>query len=286
VRKFCFFLAFVSLSFSIGGVAFAKLDPKFRKEFPSFVENLCASTVPYDLGEIDSDKIWELRLIEFEKHKYEYDNTINCLFNQAIVERIKSTNREVVEFFGRDITHPDFEFQEFEKDESEFCDKNLLQRTLDGQQNIRLRNENLVTENFEPTTVCVADEFEGGKDPYSSCRIAEMMLTELCGYQNYLLAKREDDHTLLGNTGERRGLLELNKDATAMKEYLDREQIRSRKAMHSAILFYQQFEQNYRRHAWLIGIHEGLGEVGKRIAFFHDKIFNTFPAKFIDHSIP
>jgi hypothetical protein len=281
VRKFCLFLAFLSLSFSIGGIAFAKLDPKFRKEFPEFVENLCASTVEYDLGELDSTKRAEEREGEFRKHKNEYDNTVNCLFNRAIVKRITSTNREVEEFFGRKITHPDFEFKEFEEEEK-FCNKNLLRKTIQKQQRIREKNKNLATGKFEPVTMCMADEFEGGKDVYSSCRISEMMLSELCGYQNYLLAKREDDHTLLGDT-KGRTLMEIEAESNEIKDYLDIEQIRSRKAMHNAILFYQQFEQNYRRHAWLIGIQEGLRDVGKRLSFFHDKIFNTFPTKFIDH---
>ena len=284
MRKLCLFLAFVTVSFSIGSVAFAKLYPAFRKEFPEFVENLCSSTLPYDLGEIDASKRADEREDEFRTHKIEYDNAMSCLMDRAIVERIKSTNQAVEEFFGREISHPDFDFEDFEEDR-EYCDKDLLKNTLDGQQNLRLKNENIATNNFEPTTACIADEFEGGKDPYSSCRIAEMLLSELCGYQNYLLAKREDDHTLLGKTGSKT-FIEIEAEERAMKKYLDIEQVRSRKAMHNAILFYSQFEQQYRRHAWLIGIHEGLTDVRIRLSAFRDKIMNTFPAKFIDASIP
>lgn len=284
MRKIFLFLAFATISFSLGSVAFAKLYPAFRKEFPEFVENLCSSTLPYDLGKIDPSVRADKREEEFQTHKDNYDNTVSCLLDRAIVERIKSTNEEVEEFFGRDISHPDFDFVDFEE-EREFCDKDLVDKTLDKQQNLRLKNENIATNNFEPTTACIAEEFEGGKDPYSSCRIAEMMLSELCAYQNYLLAKREDDLTLIGKTGSKT-FAEVEEEVRGMKDYLDIEQIRSRKAMHNAILFYNQFEQNYRRHAWLIGIHEGLEDVVLRLSAFRDKIMNTWPAKFIDASIP
>ncbi len=285
MRKFCFIFVLISLSFAIGEVSFAKLDPKFRKVFPEFVQNLCASTIDYELGDPTKLKSVRERTAEFESHRLKYHGTIECLLNQAIKGRIVSTNEEIVEFFGRDVEHPDFDFKNFEKPDQS-CEDGMFERVIDEQKDIRRLNVNLATHKIEPITTCIGTDLKIEEDIYSSCRVAEMLLTELCGYQNYLEAKLADDPTLLVETDDERRMDTIfNGKAIEMEKFIEMEKIQSRKALHNTILFYQQFEQNYRRHAWLVAISEGLDKVSTRWAYFRDKIFRTFPDKFIDHSL-
>ncbi len=279
MRKFSLFLVFFSLSLSIGGVVFAKLDSTFRKQFPEFVENLCASSVKYDLGKIKSQKYFDEYENEILKHKLDYDIAIDCLFNQAMVGRITTTNRAIEKFFGRKITHPDFSFKKFSKKEKT-CKDGFFEKTLQKQTALKANSD--YWESSE--TRCDPDYFPKEDEyKYSACRVSEMLLAELCGYQNYLEAKMLDDHVGIVKEGT---FSALEKRSSDLNIFLESEQERSRKAMINAILFYAEFEHNYQRHAWFVAINEGLEGVAKGLSFLRDKIYSTFPTKFIDAATP
>jgi|GEM_PF-4906525 hypothetical protein len=260
----------------MGGVSFAKLDPTFRKEFPDFIKNVCASSLEYDLKEINSKKSFRKYEKEVRDHKQDYDNAINCLYNQAIEGRITTTNAAIQKIFGtKKISHNDFSFEEFKKKEK-YCKEGFFEEVLQKQKSLKANSKYWETSESvcEPEYFPREDEYK-----YSSCQVTEMLLAELCGYQHYLEAKMLDDH--VGLTGGR-NLRYIDDVSDDLNIALEHEQERSRKALKNALLFYAEFEHNYQRHAWLVAINEGLEGVAKRIAFFRDKIYSTFPTKFID----
>jgi len=254
VRKFISVLVLVGHSIIICQTALAKVDESFRKGFPALVTNLCASSIDFNLDQ------------DFESAKSVFHYKINCLLNDAMAESVKGINKEVSDTFGAKLWGLDSPPEERAE-----C-QGMLNETQGLQQNIRLQND-------LPPTVCdINDEYETVKVSYSACRVAETVLSEWCAYQKYLWAKKKDDESLF-KTKSGQTLGELEKGQTNLKASIQEELEKTHQVLLDTLYFYQTFEQDYRFHAWLIAIKQGLYLASAKTSMLQ-LIMKTWPTKF------
>ncbi|MCF7830909.1 hypothetical protein K9M41_02860 [Candidatus Gracilibacteria bacterium] len=256
MRKFISVLVLVGYYIIICQTALAKVDENFRKGFPELVKNLCASTIDFDL---DND---------FASTKDIFHYRVNCLFNDAMTESVKGINKEVTDIFGAELWALDAPPEERAE-----C-QGMLNETQGIQQNIRLQND-------LPPTICdITDEYDTVKVSYSACRVAETVWSEWCGYQKYLWAKKKDDQSLF-KTKAGQTLEDLGTAQNTLVEEINQETDKTHQALLDTIFFYQTFEQDYRLHAWLVSIKQGLYLANSKIEVLQ-WIIKTWPDKFIN----
>lgn len=251
----------------------AALDASFKEAFPDVIQNLCASSIEYDLMDTESGETFEEKVAAFEKKRWEYHQKINCILNEATAGAMQSVNTLVEKEAGNRFLSLDTPPEVSEECQGVFAETQAVQ-------------ENLRRSNDRPRTSCdPTGENPNLQLPYSSCRVAEMMLTEWCGYQKYLWAKKKDDTAFLETGSRLKKFSDLAGELNPLDDFLAHEFDKSRRTLQDIIFFYQEFEQNYRLHAWLRAIHPALRITNNTIARIRG-VINTFPTKFINQQRP
>jgi len=251
----------------------AELDASFREAFPDLIQNLCASSIRYDLTDTDEGVDFEKKIEIFERKRLEYHQKINCILNEAMSATMEVVNSTVEAEAENRFLALDTPLEVPQECQGVFAQTQAFQ-------------ENMRRANNRPRTACDPNgENPNLQLPYSACRVAEMMLTEWCGYQKYLWAKRKDDTSFLETSSRLKTFSDLAQELNALEDFLTHELEKSRQALNDTIFFYQKFEQNYRLHSWLRAIHPALRLANQSIARIRG-VINTFPTKFINQQRP
>ncbi len=245
----------------------ANLNEKFRENFGKIVREKYYNTINYsvddstgwELKEQDGKSVWTCtggKCAEFQKK-------INCLFDDAFENAVNQTNQEVLDYVkGVEISELKQKAQIKDPD----CEKITLQNIQD-EQGINDFKSSCKGQFISST--------------YSTCRVAETILNELGAYQNYLLAKSEDNISFSreffeDNEYKRNKLI--NDSTEAKKQYLkDIEQ--SQQAVLDTLTLYKDFIHRYRIHAWLLAIKHKLKKIHTEW-FKVQKATETYPIKF------
>jgi hypothetical protein len=259
------FVFLCSVILPCGSSVFAELDNDFRSAFPELLKNLCYSTVDYDLDR------------SFEIVRSEYHHTQNCLFDDALYQTTKRISKEI-ETKTSGQGNEGLALAPQYSTLGNTCDKASEIRRLQEANGLRTR-----CGIFAPSE---KNSYGTITQPYSACRVGEMALQEWCGYQKYLWAKIRDEETFFSEK-ERETMTydDWKKKTDTLRKQYRYESRKSREGLLTMIDFYQEFEQNYRFHAWLMAIENKLKQSrtlwGKMRA-----IFALFPEKFINASTP
>ena len=269
VQKINIKVIFLFLGLLPVGHVFAALDEDFKTAFPDLVQNLCASTVRYDLESSSPDATFEDREARFEAKKNEYHTKINCIFNEAMAGLMEETNKSM-----KDLSQSRFLWLRNFPPVSKEC-KGVFSDTQVQQEGLR-RSRN------RPRTVCdTGGESKSVEAPYSACHITEMVMSEWCGYQKYLWAKKQDDTAFLETSSKVKSISDLFNEVSPMEDAVDQELQKSHQTLLDALFFYRHFEQNYRFHAWLETIKPAVQLISNKLALIRG-VINTFPEKFIN----
>ncbi len=286
----------------IGGISFvhADLDKKFRKNFSQLNSDLCQSLMDYDI----TDQV----LVPDETENWywigkslEFHDRVNCFLNRSM--------SEMVEYYKVDEAeaHPDgygkvlSSLDTVEADEST-CREDYLQA---GQERKQFHTE------------CP----DGYDESFSSCRVAETLLNEWCGYHFFLENKIQDEQSFLDNIwyprgsdaqeelkqGDKKSLKEWNPTYAALeaifnppagdqksaqpqlsaqaKTLYQMEIDRTETALLDTIEWYRRFEQNYRVHVWMEAELKKLKDIQAQMQTLRGS-YATYPTKFINASSP
>ena len=233
-----------------------ELEPQFRENFSNIVKELCYSAIEYKVDD------------SFIEKQAEYQQTINCLFNDGYYQVNKNVNKKVKKQVSAAARSHRFELPEMTS--AEQCD----QKTLADIQGIQTQTRGFVSR--------CEDVTDNVRDSYSSCRMTETVLLERCGYEKFLLAKQHDfnsfkrEHPQYKNISNKITRLAFDQ----AKSRYQRERNTSQQALREMLELYRQYEQTYRNYSWLRLIESELLETTQLFTALYRKIF-TFPDKFV-----
>ena len=298
IKKSTFLVVF--LLGLVGGNSFvhADLDKKFRKNFSTILEKTCLSLIDYSaddqvlIPDKEASWYWIGKSLEFH-------DRVNCFLNRSMskmVEHYKLKEAESPDGYRKSLPLPTVEPDE------ESCRELELQQ---GQEGKGFHSE------------CPAEYSE----PFSSCRVAETLLNEWCGYHFFLLNKQSDNQSFLKNIwykrdsldsakskkGKKKSLKEWNPTYAALETVFNppvgnqktaqsqmtgqvqtlyqMEIDRTERALLDTLEWYRRFEQNYRVHVWMIAEFKKLQDIQKQMQTIRGS-YATYPTKFINASSP
>lgn len=244
----------------------ANLDKNFRENFAEFTQKQCFNSIRYTVDDIvgfakNEDNQWECHKGKCQ----EYQNAINCLFDDALEQGINKVNKEIYNYTGDKFA----ELKNTKIVDKQSCREITLAKIQSDQESLKFQSD------------CSGDFLS---QEYSACRVTETILNELCGYQNFLAAKASDrisfSHEQGGDIGSQ---ISRDSEFRALQSQYLKESSKSQKSFLEGVKLYKNFIHNYRVHAWLIAIKGKLKEITGQWQKIHNAI-ETFPSKFIDAS--
>ena len=241
---------------------FAELPENLRKNFSDFVADLCFSSQKFNLDE------------KFLDAKKNFQREIDGIFSDAFGGAINKINEKNFSDFAKKIKISDFENWQ----KLDFGAENL-QRAQSAQ-------KNSAGEKFVSSCAIA--------DPFSSCRVAETVLNEFCGYRTFLWAKIRDDESFSAeieqeftekNEAEKFSLFEFRakKFSERQKNY-ENEIKKTRRAILDTLFLYKNFAQNYELQTQMLIFLSQLDAVESQFLRPALEAFQTFRAKFENSS--
>lgn len=245
VNKRGFRLSIVLLLSLSVGVSFAALDPEFRAQFNTLIKDkIYHSTFEYPLGEDRRGVTLAERYQEYEMVRDDFHRKVNCIFNDSFAGVITEVNRSVEETFGKRLTDQLLLAPAL----GSGCDQGVFSQAQNQQANLRLAADKL-------SSLCDPQgDFEIIHTPYSACRVGETLLTELGGYQAYLLAKIQDSQTMAFS--EARTQEEADQLRTSLQQTYRDELEKAEQAFADTLFLYETYARHYRMYAWLVALEQ------------------------------
>jgi len=262
------------LGFSLIGViapVYANLPEKVRDNLSDIIKDYCHSSIEYSIedrmGTWDADnKKWT----EEEGGKaYEFHKTLGCILDSALQELTEEEKRIVENAFGsgRAVTPPIKTFSI-----GEDCDSIRL----------KLRQQKQGTNGFE--SKCKSKIREISRS-YSTCKVAETVLQEWCGYDMFLYTKQQDEESFF----DRYPLAATYNEGVASfrneQNRIEEERARVERTVFAVIDWYQQTEAAVTHDSWLVVIKQQLMEINKQWVMMRLAL-GTFVDKFLNASVP
>lgn len=272
------------------GITLTPIPDTFRSEFAKATQELCFSTIHYDLDRRYQEDEEDILGVHDEFHTF-----MNCLFNDAFSE-VTYTVFDDVHRRAKDHKAIDVSDRVTQANKETFEDDRCFFRDKEGKKTdtkITVSSLHGRIKGLGFQTQCgAADKAETVKDhAYSSCQLGELVWNEYCGYQKYLWAKMKDDKTFQTEFEMKYAHNERSspKDWTdvAQKEqtlyFQDLQQ--TKRALLDTLFLYQKFEQNFRLHVWFNIIYRKLEDINNLLIILRET-FETYPTKFPNAARP
>ena len=238
----------------------AQLDKNFRENFTQISQQQCSNSISYKVDdevgfEKNEENVWEC---SGGKCK-EYQTVVNCLFNDAFESAVNKTNDEIKDYTGVNFS----ELHDAQINTEKECEPFILQSIQQKQESLKF------------TSDCDGEDL--GKF-YSTCRVTETILNELCGYQNFLTAKSSDQKSF-GIEEKKYDSPRQNTDFTEKSDQYLLEMGKAQQSFIETSTLYKNFIHNYRIHSWLVVIKSKLNSIKEDWGKIHMAL-ETFPSKF------
>lgn len=255
----------------VGGIAptYAELPSKMRDNFSDIVKEYCHSTVSYDIKDVLGT--WDGEVWSEEGKAYEFHKTVGCVFDSALQELTEQSKFEVqaAKSFGsgggKNVSVEVFV-------PTGNCQPQFLSLTQQEQE----------TNGFE--SLCKDYEVDELKQAYSSCRVAETVLQEWCGYDLFLFAKAQDEASFYKqNIFLSRE--EMSSQFRAEKYRLEEERVRAEQAVMDTLQWYEETESATRQSVWIVALTEQLDFIQREWGTLRSAL-GTFVDKFLNAAIP
>lgn len=278
IQKLC--AGFLTVALLLPSVANADLDPVFRENFQPWVEELCHAGIEYELD----DRVWdwldpETGEVVEEGKSTEYHRLMNCLFNDAMAVSTAEIKELVEKNHKNDL--PQLQVFELSPEQKEKCVDPELGTKLELEFIIEMQRH----DTFDPENDSRCKGNDVVKQSYSACRVQEVALRELCGYQQFLLAKSRDFKSF---PKEDRLGLSVVQDAvywqTDRAVAIMDEAERSEETVQAMFILYKNFVQKYRQHAWLVAVQQQVWSARAKLHRLKNAI-ETFADKFCNAAI-
>lgn len=263
-------IIFVFGLFLLAGIApaHAELPSKVRDNFSDIVKEYCHSTVFYNIEDVLGT--WDGEKWSEEGKAYEFHKTVGCIFDSALQELTEQSKFDVQGAKSSQKPGETVSVKVFIPTET--CQQQFLSLIQQGQE----------TNGFE--SLCKDYEVDELKQSYSSCRVAETVLQEWCGYDLFLSAKIKDEKSFY----ERQYFVSRDEMAARFveeKERLEEERIYAEKTVMDTLQWYQETESATRQSVWIVALIEELESIQRDWGKLRSAL-GTFVDKFLNASIP